>query len=59
MNDYRRERWEEAKAKQWPVEGREQRIAQSLSALDAAIMDYGLDTATVHWIAGDVDAEDM
>ena len=54
-----RRRWEQIKKARWPDEGREERIARGLAALDAAIVDYGLDADTARWIAEDADLEDM
>lgn len=54
-----RQRWEELETRNWPDEGREERIARGLAALDAAIVDYGLDADTARWIAEDADLEDM
>jgi len=47
------------KREHFTSKGREQRIKTALSALEEAVVDYQLDAETVHWLALDVDAEDM
>jgi hypothetical protein len=54
-----RQRWEQIKSERWPEQNRKSRVANALAALDTAVIDYGLDSATLSLLVEDPDLEDM
>ena len=52
-------RWTKLKQSHWPSEGREERVAAALAALDSAIVDCGLSLETIRALVEDVDLEDL
>ncbi|MDO8585949.1 MAG: hypothetical protein Q7T82_02815 [Armatimonadota bacterium] len=53
-----RRRFERLKRAHFRLEGRDERIANALKALEEATENYPLDAETVRWIAEDKDIED-